>query len=111
MGGPVGRGRRGRGGIAGNEVGKAHEQGKSAVTGEPMPRSSSTSTSAPSGLYSPTLIRNVQQALNDKGFNAGPADGRWGIGTESALRSFQQAQGLPANGTLDARTMSALGVS
>jgi peptidoglycan hydrolase-like protein with peptidoglycan-binding domain len=55
-------------------------------------------------------VRNVQQALNAKGFNAGPADGQWGPSTETALKQFQTAQGLPSTGVLDARTMNALGV-
>ena len=33
-----------------------------------------------------------------------------GPSTEKALRDFRQAQGLPASGDLDARTLSALGV-
>ena len=56
-------------------------------------------------------VRSVQRALNDRGFNAGPADGVWGTGTEQALRQFQQANGLPVTGALDQRTAAALGVS
>ena len=55
-------------------------------------------------------MRNVQQALNAKGFNAGPVDGQWGTSTEIALKQFQTAQGLPSTGVLDTRTMNALGV-
>jgi Putative peptidoglycan binding domain len=59
---------------------------------------------------SPT-VRSAQQALNDRGYNAGPADGVWGPNTEAAVRQFQQAQRLQSTGTLDKETLSALGVS
>jgi len=58
---------------------------------------------------SPT-VRMAQQALNDRGYNAGSADGVWGPDTANAVRRFQQAQGLPDSGTLDTQTLSALGV-
>ena len=47
----------------------------------------------------------VQQALNDRGFNAGPVDGQWGPATSDALRRFQLAAGLPATGSADSQTM------
>jgi murein L,D-transpeptidase YcbB/YkuD len=57
------------------------------------------------------LVRDAQRALNDKGFSAGAVDGIMGPHTESALRQFQQAQGLDTTGTLDQQTVSALGIS
>lgn len=103
--GPVGAVVGGVGGaVVGNEIGKDHQaQGRPGVTGPNAPMSSNSP-------YSSSTVRNVQQALNDKGFNAGPADGHWGPSTETALRQFQSAQGLPSTGVLDARTMNALGV-
>jgi peptidoglycan hydrolase-like protein with peptidoglycan-binding domain len=59
---------------------------------------------------SPSDVRQIQQALKDKGFDAGPIDGQLGPQTEQALRSFQQAQGLQASGQIDQKTMAALGV-
>ena len=38
-------------------------------------------------------ITQVQQALNDKGFDAGPVDGKAGPKTKAALKQFQQSQG------------------
>lgn len=55
-------------------------------------------------------LRQVQQALNQKGFHAGNVDGNWGAETRDALRNFQQAQGLKQTGQLDSQTVSALGV-
>ena len=73
-----------------------------------------SSTSYPSGgssRYDPALVRNVQQALNDKGYNAGSVDGQWGPATEEAVKRFQQAAGLPQTGELERPTLAALGVS
>ncbi len=103
--GPVGAVVGGVGGaVVGNEMGKDHTaQGRPGITGTNKPINSNSP-------YTSTTVRNVQQALNAKGFNAGPADGQWGPSTEVALKQFQSAQGLPSNGVLDARTMNALGV-
>ncbi|HEX7273961.1 MAG TPA: peptidoglycan-binding domain-containing protein [Casimicrobiaceae bacterium] len=96
--GPVGAVVGGVGGaFAGNEV-----AGK-----DRTPSSSYTSSSR----YDSTLVRNVQQALNDKGYNAGAVDGQWGPSTEDAVRRFQQASGLPQTGELQHSTLVALGVS
>ncbi len=64
----------------------------------------------PNEASNAALLRTVQQALNDKGFDAGEVDGRWGTATEYALRRFQLAQRLPPTGDLDSVTMAALGV-
>jgi phage tail tape-measure protein len=61
--------------------------------------------------YGSDTVRSVQQALNDKGYNAGPVDGQMGPGTRDALMRFQQAQGLPQTGEPDSSTLSALGVA
>ncbi len=55
-------------------------------------------------------VRQIQQALNKKGFHAGNADGTWGEETRQALRNFQRAQDMKETGHLDERTVSALGV-
>jgi peptidoglycan hydrolase-like protein with peptidoglycan-binding domain len=57
------------------------------------------------------LIRSVQQALNEKGYDAGAVDGLWGPNTKAALERFQQAQGIPQSSGLGDRTLTALGVS
>lgn len=56
-------------------------------------------------------IEQVQQALNDKGYDAGPVDGNWGSKTQSAVENFQQSQGMQATGQLDQQTLAALGIS
>jgi peptidoglycan hydrolase-like protein with peptidoglycan-binding domain len=56
-------------------------------------------------------IQQVQQALDQKGFKSGQADGVLGPETKNAIKEFQQKQGWNATGELDNQTLSALGVS
>ena len=53
-------------------------------------------------------IRSAQQALQDKGFNPGPIDGRMGSQTKAALKEFQQKNNLTVTGSLDAETRDRL---
>lgn len=56
-------------------------------------------------------IEQLQQALNDKGFDAGDVDGKWGPQTRAALRNFQDEQGMKSAGEqLDMQTLQALGL-
>jgi peptidoglycan hydrolase-like protein with peptidoglycan-binding domain len=52
----------------------------------------------------------VQQALQKKGIDAGPIDGVFGPKTLSAVRKFQQQQGLATTGRIDQQTLAALSV-
>lgn len=61
--------------------------------------------------HNPQVVRSVQQALKQKGYDVGSVDGQMGPNTENALRQFQQAQGISQTGNLDQQTLSALGVS
>ena len=72
----------------------------------------STATNQPgsAGQNDASTVRSVQQALKDKGFDAGAIDGQMGPSTEKALRDFQQANGIPQSGVLDQKTLEALGV-
>jgi peptidoglycan hydrolase-like protein with peptidoglycan-binding domain len=63
-----------------------------------------------SANLSPAEIKQVQQALDQKGFRAGSADGKLGPETEQAIKQFQQKQGLQQSGQLDEQTLSALGI-
>jgi peptidoglycan hydrolase-like protein with peptidoglycan-binding domain len=56
-------------------------------------------------------VRQVQQALKDKGQDPGAIDGVMGAKTQAALKNYQQAEGLKPTGRLDAETMAKLGVS
>jgi peptidoglycan hydrolase-like protein with peptidoglycan-binding domain len=67
-------------------------------------------TIAPRDL-SAQQIKQLQQALNQKGMHAGKTDGKWGRETRAALEKFQKQQGMQANGRLDQQTLSDLGVN
>ncbi len=56
----------------------------------------------------PAAIRMIQQALNDRGYAVGSADGTWGDRTVAALRDFQRARGIEATGEPDVYTLVAL---
>ena len=54
--------------------------------------------------------RAAQEALKTKGFDPGPADGKFGPRTTQALRDFQKQEGLRVTGRLDGETRVKLGV-
>ncbi len=56
-------------------------------------------------------IREMQNLLNDQGFNAGQADGFMGPKTRVSISQFQQSEGLTATGTPDQETLRALAPS
>jgi len=60
---------------------------------------------------SQTEIREVQQVLIDRGLLKGEATGVLDSQTREALITFQRQQGVQASGNIDARTVSALGLS
>lgn len=61
-------------------------------------------------LSSPALMRKIQQALTDRGFNPGPIDGRSGARTKAALSNFQDQYDIPP-GKLTKKTLRLLDIS
>ena len=55
-------------------------------------------------------LRLVQQKLNFRGYEAGPADGLMGKRTRGALIAFQKDRNLPQTGKADEATLKALGM-
>jgi pentapeptide MXKDX repeat protein len=55
-------------------------------------------------------VKSAQEALKQKGFDPGAADGVMGPKTRAALKDFQKKEKLNETGRLDAETMSKLGV-
>jgi hypothetical protein len=55
-------------------------------------------------------VKDVQQALKDKGYDPGPVDGAMGARTKDAIKSFQSASNLQPTGTINAETAEKLGV-
>jgi peptidoglycan hydrolase-like protein with peptidoglycan-binding domain len=55
-------------------------------------------------------VRQIQQALTQKGYSTGNVDGRWNQQTAAAARSFQQAQNMEPTGTLTIPLVYGLGL-
>lgn len=53
-------------------------------------------------------VREIQQALKDKGFDPGNIDGVWGRKTIAAVKKFQAEHGLDVDGIVGPRTTAAL---
>jgi murein L,D-transpeptidase YcbB/YkuD len=53
-------------------------------------------------------ISNAQEALTRLGYGPLKADGVFGPGTRRAIEAFQQRQGLPVTGRLEANTLRAI---
>lgn len=53
-------------------------------------------------------VRALQGALNALGYSCGEADGSFGSKTEAAVKAFQEAKGLEADGYVGAKTWTAL---
>ena len=58
-----------------------------------------------------TQIKTVQTKLKRWGYYTGVVDGVYGPKTKSAVKSFQQKNGLTADGIVGAKTAAALGMS
>lgn len=55
-------------------------------------------------------VKQLQQRLTQLGFKPGPADGVFGNGTEAAVKAFQRAKGLTADGVVGLKTWAKLGI-
>ncbi len=55
-------------------------------------------------------INQIQRALARSGFYQGDPTGRWDENTVQAMKNFQQAQGLPPTGKIDAPSLQMLGL-
>ncbi len=74
-------------------------------------RSSGRYAAADGGGRSSADVRQVQQALSQRGYNVGAVDGVMGPQTRSALSEFQRSNNISTTGRLDQRTMQALNAS
>lgn len=55
-----------------------------------------------------SLIRDIQKALRDLGYNPGPADGKSGSRTVNAIKAFQRDQGITQDGKMDEMLLALL---
>lgn len=56
-------------------------------------------------------VRKIQEKLKRWGYYSGSVDGIYGSGTESAVKKFQKANGLKADGIAGKLTLNAMGIS
>ena len=56
-------------------------------------------------------VRKIQEKLKRWGYYSGSVDGIYGSGTESAVKKFQKANGLKADGIAGKATLNAMGIS
>lgn len=57
------------------------------------------------------VVRSLQRALAQAGFDPGPVDGEMGSFTRRAIRAYQSAHGLPPDGVLSGVLLRRLGVA
>src|SRR5262249_15151145 len=65
-------------------------------------------TGAPISI-GPAGVRQIQQALQQRGFKDVALDGKWGETASAAIKKFQESQKLEQTGSLNLRTLKALG--
>lgn len=58
----------------------------------------------------PERYKEIQQALADKGYFTGTADGSWGPDSVDSLKRFQHDQNLPEDGKIGSLGLIALGL-
>jgi len=58
----------------------------------------------------PDRYKEIQQALIDKGYFKGSADGKWGQDSVEALKQFQAEQNLEPDGKIGSLSIIALGL-
>jgi N-acetylmuramoyl-L-alanine amidase len=56
-------------------------------------------------------VTEIQNKLNELGYNVGTADGIFGAKTAEAVKQFQRDQGIKADGIVGPQTLKALGLS
>ena len=56
-------------------------------------------------------VKNLQQRLKELGFDPHGVDGKFGLGTQTAVLAFQKANGLDPDGTVGPNTLAALNLN
>ncbi|NJK67105.1 MAG: peptidoglycan-binding protein [Microcoleus sp. CSU_2_2] len=75
----------------------------------PVPGTARTNLTTLTKGASGSKVKTLQVRLDVKGYEPGPIDGIFGARTAAAVKSFQEYQGLKADGAVDEITWKALG--
>ncbi len=67
-----------------------------------------TATTLRKGVSGSSEVRKLQQRLKDLKYYSGSVDGDFGTGTENAVKAFQSANGLTADGVAGSKTLNRL---
>jgi peptidoglycan hydrolase-like protein with peptidoglycan-binding domain len=94
------------------------KKGSAAKSSSKSKKSAGSRKSAPRTTWrnrqtapTPERYTQIQQALADKGFlDGGAVTGSWGQSSVDALKKFQQAQGIPVTGKINAMSLIGLGL-
>ncbi len=77
-------------------------------TASPTPGPSATPKSLQIGFKDNDEVREMQKKLKELGYYKGSADGDFGPATEKAVKAFQKANGLTADGKAGQKTLAKL---
>ena len=95
--------------IAALEQHQAPQTEASAWSGSSMQELPSVTPSTDATAHVKPTTRRIQQALKNAGFYAGEIDGRMGPKTKQAVKEFQKANELNADGVVGRKTWLRLG--
>jgi hypothetical protein len=99
--------------IANNMLGRAHRAGNAALN-RPSPgaeRTVSAGTARSGSTMPPGLVKEAQSQLKDQGLYPGAVDGIVGPKTRSALKAYQEKEGLRPTARLDRATVARMNIA
>lgn len=73
-------------------------------------KTKTTKSKSSGSTKSNSNLKKVQEKLNSLGYDCGKADGINGTKTKNAIKSFQKAKGLTADGIAGKKTLKSLGL-
>jgi peptidoglycan hydrolase-like protein with peptidoglycan-binding domain len=88
----------------------AHRHSSGAKTTSKSKKPVATARRSSQREPTPERYKEIQQALADKGYFRGEADGTWGPESVDALRRFQREQNLTEDGKLGSLSLIAMGL-
>ena len=86
------------------------QPGQEQVRSQSGPQAGAQGAQQQPQAQSPEVVKQAQQALKEKGIDAGPVDGQWGPLTQQGVKQFQQQNQIQATGQLDQQTLASLGI-